>query len=97
MNNETLLNVLRAPLISEKTARVGEQNQYVFEVAPEATKAEVKAAIEQLFEVKVEAVNVVNVKGKSKSFRYRPGRRAGMRKAYIRLAAGQTIDMMAKA
>jgi large subunit ribosomal protein L23 len=97
MNNETLLNVLRAPLISEKTARVGEHNQYVFEVAPEATKAEVKAAIEQLFEVKVEAVNVVNVKGKSKSFRYRPGRRASMRKAYIRLAAGRTIDMMAKA
>ena len=97
MNNETLLNVLRAPLISEKTARMGEHNQYVFEVAPEATKAEVKAAIEQLFEVKVEAVNVVNVKGKSKSFRYRPGHRASMRKAYIRLAAGQTIDMMAKA
>jgi len=97
MNNETLLTVLRAPLVSEKTARVSEHNQYVFEVAPEASKAEVKAAIEQLFEVKVEAVNVVNVKGKNKSFRYRPGRRSGMRKAYVRLAAGQSIDMLAKA
>ncbi len=97
MNKETLIDVLRAPLVSEKTARVGEHNQYVFEVAPAATKLEVKAAIEHLFEVRVESVNVVNVKGKSKSFRYRPGRRAGMRKAYVRLAEGQTIDVMAKA
>ncbi|MHB1282696.1 MAG: 50S ribosomal protein L23 [Metallibacterium scheffleri] len=97
MNNELILSVLRAPLISEKAARLAEHNQYVFEVAPEATKADVKAAVEQLFEVKVEAVNLVNVKGKTKSFRYRQGRRAGMRKAYIRLAEGQSIDVMAKA
>ncbi|MCG6117341.1 MAG: 50S ribosomal protein L23 [Aquimonas sp.] len=98
MSTEHILTVLRSPLISEKGARLQEQsNQYVFEVASTATKADVKAAIEQLFSVTVEAVNVVNVKGKSKSFRSRVGRRGDWRKAYVRLAAGQTIDVMARA
>lgn len=97
MNNEHILNVLRAPHVSEKAARLQEINQYVFEVAAGATKADIKAAVEQMFDVKVAAVNLVNVKGKVKSFRFRPGHRAGLRKAYVRLAAGQTIDMMAKA
>jgi large subunit ribosomal protein L23 len=97
MNNEHILSVLRAPHVSEKSARLQEINQYVFEVAAGATKADIKAAVEQMFDVKVAAVNLVNVKGKVKSFRFRPGHRAGLRKAYVRLAAGQTIDMMAKA
>jgi large subunit ribosomal protein L23 len=97
MSTEKILGVLLAPHVSEKAARAQEANQYVFEVAPEATKADVKAAIEELFSVKVEAVNVLNVKGKSKSFRQRAGRRGGWRKAYVRLADGQTIDVMAKA
>ena len=97
MNNEKILAVLRAPLVSEKTARIQEINQYVFEVASTATKADVKSAVESLFNVKVEAVNVVNVKGKSKTFRNRAGRRGDWRKAYVRLAEGQTIDVMAKA
>lgn len=98
MSNAKILSVLRAPRVSEKTARLQEaSNQYVFEVATTATKADVKAAVEQLFNVKVEAVNVVNVKGKVKSFRFREGRRSDWRKAYVRLAAGQTIDVMAKA
>ena len=68
-SNEKIFSVLRAPRVSEKTARLQElSNQYVFEVSNEATKADVKAAVEQLFDVKVEAVNVVNVKGKNKSF-----------------------------
>jgi large subunit ribosomal protein L23 len=91
------LSVLLAPLVSEKTARIQENNQFVFEVATTATKADVKSAVESLFNVKVEAVNVVNVKGKSKSFKNRAGRRGDWRKAYVRLAAGQTIDVMAKA
>lgn len=96
--NEKILGVLRAPHISEKSARLQElSNQYVFEVSPEATKADVKAAVEQLFAVKVEAVNVVNVKGKQKTFRFQQGRRGGWRKAYVRLAEGQSIDVMAKA
>jgi len=95
--NERLLNTIRAPRISEKTARLAESNQYVFEVASTATKADVKAAIEQLFSVTVEAVNVVNAKGKTKTFRQRSGRRSDLRKAYVRLAEGQSIDVTAQA
>lgn len=98
MSSAKILSVLRAPRVSEKSARLQEaSNQYVFEVATTATKADVKAAVEQLFNVKVEAVNVLNVKGKTKSFRFREGRRSDWRKAYVRLAEGQTIDVMAKA
>ena len=91
--------VIRAPRVSEKTARLQEvSNQYVFEIAKTATKADVKAAVEQIFDVKVEAVNVVNVKGKNKSFKFRTGKRGDWRKAYVKLAEGQSIDvMMAKA
>lgn len=97
MINERLFSVLRAPKVSEKTARLAESNQYVFEVAKTATKADVKAAIEHLFNVKVLAVNVANIKGKSKAFRQRAGRRSDKRKAYVRLAEGQTLDVTAKA
>jgi len=94
MSTEKILGVLRAPHISEKTARLQESSQYVFEVASDATKADVKAAIEQMFSVNVLNVNVLNVKGKAKSFRQRAGRRGGWRKAYVRLADGQSIDVM---
>ena len=99
MSNTTArdLSVLLAPLVSEKTSRIQENNQFVFEVATTATKAEVKSAVESLFNVKVEGVNVVNVKGKSKSFKNRAGRRGNWRKAYVCLAPGQTIDVMSKA
>jgi len=97
MSTAKLLNVIRAPRVSEKTARIQENNQYVFEVAMTATKADVKSAVEALFSVKVESVNVLNVKGKAKAFKNRAGRRSDWRKAYVRLAEGQTIDVMAKA
>ena len=97
MINERLFSVLRAPKVSEKTARLAESNQYVFEIAKTATKDDVKAAVEHLFNVKVLAVNVANIKGKSKAFRQRAGRRSDKRKAYVRLADGQTIDVTAKA
>ena len=98
MSTVNVYDVIRAPRVSEKTARLQEMsNQYVFEVATTATKADVKAAIEQLFDVRVEAVNVVNVKGKNKSFKFRSGRRGDWRKAYVKLAEGQSIDVMAKA
>ena len=98
MNEAKLYNVIRAPRVSEKTARLQEiSNQYVFEVATTATKADIKVAVEKLFDVKVEAVNVVNVKGKNKAFRFRMGRRPDWRKAYVKLAEGQSIDVMAKA
>ena len=98
MNDAKLHAVIRAPRVSEKTARLQEiSNQYVFEVATTATKADIKVAVEKLFDVKVEAVNVVNVKGKNKAFRFRMGRRPDWRKAYVKLAEGQSIDVMAKA
>ena len=97
MSNAKLLGVIRAPRVSEKTARIQEDNQYVFEVATTATKADVKSAVEALFNVKVESVNVLNVKGKAKAFKNRAGRRSDWRKAYVRLADGQSIDVMAKA
>jgi large subunit ribosomal protein L23 len=97
MSSEKILGVLRSPHISEKTTRVQESNQYVFEVASDATRADIKTAVEELFSVKVEAVNVLNVKGKTKTFKQRAGQRGSWRKAYVRLAEGQTIDVMAKA
>ena len=98
MSSTNVYNVIRAPRVSEKTARLQEvSNQYVFEVAKDATKADVKAAIEKIFDVKVEAVNVLNVKGKNKTFRFRGGNRGDWRKAYVRLADGQSIDVTAKA
>jgi large subunit ribosomal protein L23 len=94
---ERLMSILRAPHISEKSARLQEINQYVFEVTQGANKADVKAAVEELFSVKVASVNVVNTKGKSRSFRFRSGTRGSKRKAYVRLAEGHTIDVSAKA
>ena len=94
MSTERLLSVLIAPRISEKTARIqADHNQYVFQVATDATKHEVKAAVEQLFKVKVEGVQVLNVKGKTKRFRGIKGKRADVKKAIVTLAEGQSIDI----
>ena len=95
--NERIMSVLRAPHISEKSARLQENNQYVFEISKDANKADVKKAVEDLFSVKVDSVNVVNTKGKTRSFRFRSGARSSKRKAYVRLAEGHTIDVSAKA
>ena len=96
--SERIFNVLRAPHVSEKAARLQEvSNQYVFEVDAHATKTEVKAAVEKMFNVNVERVTVVNSKGKVKAFKGREGSRNGARKAYVRLREGQTLDFGAKA
>lgn len=95
MNDERLMKVLLAPHVSEKTTLVGEQaNQYVFTVDRTATKPEIKAAVEKLFDVSVENVRVVNQRGKSKTFRFRGGRRPDWKKAYVRVAEGQSIDVL---
>ena len=91
-SQERLLNVLRAPHISEKSAVAAEVNQYVFKVAIDATKLEVKSAVESVFEVSVEDVRVLNVKGKTKRTRTGLGRRNDWKKAYVRIASGQEID-----
>ena len=95
MNKNRLYQVLLAPRVTEKTTRVGDSsNQYVFRVTNSANKQEVKNAVEELFEVNVEAVRIVNVKGKSKSFRQRPGKRSDWKKAYVRVQADQVIDVL---
>jgi large subunit ribosomal protein L23 len=94
MNKERLLKVLKAPLVSEKSAVAGEMNQVVFRVASDATKPEIRRAVEMLFEVDVEEVRVVNIKGKNKRFGQVAGKRSDTRKAYVRLKEGQDIDLM---
>ncbi len=93
MNQERIYKVLLGPVISEKAAMAGDAaNQVVFKVTTDATKAEIKAAVEQLFEVKVEGVRVLNVKGKTKRTRHGMGKRSDWKKAYVRLEQGQDID-----
>lgn len=93
MNQERIFKVLLRPHITEKTAVAADaQNQVVFKVAGDATKPEVKAAVEQLFNVKVADVRVANVKGKTKRTRFGLGKRSDWKKAYVRLEQGQEID-----
>jgi len=95
VNETRLMDVLRAPVVSEKTALAADKaNQYVFRVATDATKLEIKKAVEKMFDVKVEQVRVLNVKGKTKRFGARLGKRPDWRKAYVRLAEGQEIEML---
>ena len=93
-----LMNVLVAPIVSEKATMAGEKhNQVLFKVLRDATKPEIKAAVEQMFKVEVEAVNVINVKGKSKRFGGRQGRRDHVKKAYVSLKAGQELNFSGEA
>ena len=86
-------DIIRRPVITEKATLASESNAVVFEVAPEATKPLIKAAVEALFGVKVKAVNTVLTKGKTKRFRGRPGVRSDVKKAYVMLEAGNSIDV----
>lgn len=96
MNDERMLKVLVAPHISEKSSMVAEQsNQVIFKVTIDSSKPEIKKAVEQMFSVEVDAVRTVNMKGKSKRFGQRLGRRNDWKKAYVTLKAGQDIDFLA--
>lgn len=95
MSNERIMKILLAPHVSEKTTRVADQaNQVVFKVLPDANKLEIRKAVELLFNVKVTAVRVSNMKGKLKRFSNSIGRRKDWKKAYVTLAEGQDIDFM---
>ena len=94
-HQERLMSVIRGPHLSEKSHFAAENNQVVFKVRRDATKDEIRKAVELLFEVKVENVQVLNVKGKAKRFGRFTGRRRGWKKAYVRLAAGQEINFAA--
>lgn len=95
-NPQRLMQVLLAPTVSEKSTFIGEKhNQYVFRVLPDATKPEIKAAVELMFKKKVVSVQVLNVGGKGKRFGRSIGRRRSWKKAYVRLAAGEEITFQA--
>ena len=85
-------DVVRSPIITEKSTMMSEHNQVAFQVAKSASKPEIKAAVEAAFKVDVTQIRVLNVKGKTKRTRTGLGRRSDWKKAYVRLAAGQEID-----
>ena len=95
MSEERLMKLLLSPHVSEKSTRIADKNrQFVFKVVPDATKPEIKQAVELMFKVEVEGVQVVNVAGKRKRFGRMAGRRPDWKKAYVRLKAGHDIDFV---
>jgi large subunit ribosomal protein L23 len=93
MSQERILKILRAPVISEKAAMGADaRNQHVFKVSGDASKLEIKKAVESFFNVKVDRVRTLNMKGKSKRFGQVQGRRSDWKKAYVTLADGHDID-----
>ena len=94
LRQERLMTIIRGPHVSEKSHIAAEQNQVVLRVRGDATKSEIRQAVELLFEVSVENVTVVNVKGKIKRFGRTSGRRNNWKKAYVRLAEGSQIEAL---
>ncbi|MBC6407054.1 MAG: 50S ribosomal protein L23 [Rhodobacteraceae bacterium] len=86
-------DVIRRPIITEKATAASENGVVVFEVAPNSNKPQIKEAVEALFGVRVKGVNTALIKGKTKRFRGRPGKRRDIKKAYVRLEEGNTIDV----
>ena len=93
LSREAMYEIIRSPVVTEKATMLGERNQVVFRVRISASKPQIKAAVEGLFGVSVTAVNTLVAKGKTKRFRGRPGVRSDVKKAYVTLAAGQSIDL----
>ena len=93
LSKERMYQTILSPLVTEKATALSERNQVVFRVRLEASKPEIRAAVETLFGVKVLGVNTLVVKGKSKRFKGRPGQRSDWKKAIVRLAEGQSIDL----
>ena len=91
--SERMFDIIRSPVITEKTSFIGEQNKVVFRVSKDATKPEIKKAIEGLFGVKVTAVNTLIQKGKTKRFKGITGQRSDVKKAVVTLAEGKSIDV----
>ncbi|MBO6949647.1 MAG: 50S ribosomal protein L23 [Rhodospirillales bacterium] len=92
-SKERIYELIRRPLVTEKTTLMSEHNQVAFEVPLDANKHEIKTAIEELFKVKVTAVNTLRQKGKTKRFRGETGRRSDFKKAVVTLKDGDSIDV----
>jgi len=95
MNQERIMKVLIAPIVSEKSTRLADENrQFVFKVVKDASKPDVRKAVELMFDVKVEAVQIANVRGKTKRFGQSIGKRSDWKKAFVTLAEGHDINFM---
>ena len=92
ISNERTFEVIRSPLVSEKATFVSQFNYYVFKVYNDSSKLEIKQAVQNLFKVEVKSVNTLIQKGKQKRFRGKIGKRSAIKKAFVKLADGQTID-----
>ena len=92
-SRDRMYEVIRGPVVTEKATLLSEHNQVSFRVSLDATKSEIRAAVEELFKVKVTAVNTLRQKGKRVRFRGRPGRRSDTKRAIVTLAEGQSIDI----
>ena len=92
ISSEKTFEVLRSPLISEKATFVSQFNYYVFKVSIRSNKSDIKQAVEKIFKVDVKSVNTLNQKGKRKRFKGKLGTRPNIKKAFVKLAEGQTID-----
>ena len=95
LSREAMYEIIRTPVITEKATMLTERNQVVFRVAIDSSKPQIKKAVETLFGVKVLGVNTLIQKGKTKRFKGRPGVRSDVKKAYVQLAEGQSIDLTA--
>lgn len=93
LSREAMYNIIRNPVVTEKATILSERGQFVFRVAIDAKKPEIRAAVEGLFGVKVKAVNTLRTEGKKKLFRGMKGQRSDVKKAIVTLEAGQTIDV----
>tara|TARA_B100000161_G_C33218859_1_gene267520 strand:- start:141 stop:431 length:291 start_codon:yes stop_codon:yes gene_type:complete len=89
---KNLYNIIKFPVVTEKSTKISENNQFVFKVDIDTSKDEVKKAIEKIFKVKVKSVNTINVKGKKKVFKGTKGKRSDYKKAVITLLKGETLD-----
>ena len=95
MNQERIMKVLIAPIVSEKSTRLADEHrQFVFKVVTDASKPDVRKAVELMFDVKVEAVQIANVRGKTKRFGQSLGKRSDWKKAFVTLAEGHDINFM---
>ncbi len=95
MNQEKLMNILLSPRVTEKSSMIGDKHrQYVFKVLKDATKPQIRRAVELMFKVEVESVQVTNVSGKYKAFKQTLGKRSDWKKAYVKLKPGFNIDYM---
>ena len=92
ISNERTFEVIRSPLVSEKATFVSQFNYYVFKVSNDSNKLEIKQAVQNLFKVEVKSVNTLIQKGKQKRFRGKIGKRSAIKKAFVKLVDGQTID-----